>query len=206
MSDGNTSWSQAFQRLITEPGREPERPKPFNPNPPGVVRRGSASHVIFEFLQECPARQFTAQEVIQATGLSRAAASFGLHYLSRNDLIDSIPDGLRNGRWLRYSARKSAQLRVSGDAAQPRDVRLVRRAKVMPETKGSCNPLLEGWYRDLPEFEEPRTVLDGGATTLHKGQQAWAQARTDSRGGCAPAKRDAAEAGNAGSDADLRRK
>lgn len=181
MSDGNTSWSQAFQRLITEPGREPERPKPFNPNPPGVVRRGSASHVIFEFLQECPARQFTAQEVIQATGLSRAAASFGLHYLSRTGQIDAIPDGSRNEKWFLYSAKKGAQLKTSGSVASAREVRLVRDEKAMPEPKESrLEPLRGGWYRDLPAVEDLRTVPTGHGATAHPKALAWAKRRAES--------------------------
>lgn len=181
MSDEKTSWSQAFQRLITEPGRKPERPKPFNPNPPGVVRRGSASHVIFDFLQECQGRQFTAQELIRATGLSRAAASFGLHYLSRTGQIDAIPDGSRNEKWFLYSAKKGAQLKTSGSVASAREVRLVRDEKAMPEPKESrLEPLRGGWYRDLPAVEDLRTVPEGHGVPTHPKALAWAKRRAES--------------------------
>lgn len=181
MSSANTSWSSAFARLIAEPGPDSERPKPFNPNPPGVVRRGSASHVIFEFLQECPARRFTASEVISATGLSRAAASWALHYLSRTGQIDAVPDGSRNEKWFLYCAKKGAQLRASGAAAAAREVRVVRDEKAMPEPKESrLEPLRGGWYRDLPAVENLRTVPAGHGATAHPKALAWAKRRAES--------------------------
>lgn len=78
----------------------------FNPRPPGVIRDGSTTDLVRQFLQHSPARWFTSEEIIGATGRSHAAVSWALLYLRDQGLIDAFPDTQRNPRFLRYRFKK----------------------------------------------------------------------------------------------------
>lgn len=108
MNSPDQRWRIAFSRLVdtSSPDPKPRRGPPFNANPKGVVQRGGGAHLVFEYLAECPGRAFTAGQIQAFTGLSRPAVSWGLYYLSRQGLIETLADP-RNSRYHRYVAQKS---------------------------------------------------------------------------------------------------
>lgn len=79
----------------------------FNPNPPGMVRPGSATDAVLAHLREHSGRFFTEMEITKAIGRSHAATSWGLLYLSRQGLIESVADSRRNPRYRRYRVQKN---------------------------------------------------------------------------------------------------
>lgn len=79
----------------------------FNPNPPGVVRPGSATDAVLAHLRDHPGRWFTESEITKAINRSHAATSWGLLYLSRQQLIESVADAHRNPRYRRYRITKT---------------------------------------------------------------------------------------------------
>ena len=78
----------------------------FNPRPPGVIQPGSASDAVLSILSESPGRFFTCEQLIRATGRSRAALSFALLYLRDQGRIEAFPDAARNPRFLRYRIKR----------------------------------------------------------------------------------------------------
>lgn len=85
--------------VSAKPGPKPER---YNPRPPGVIRGGSATAVILDFLRKNPHRYFTAGVIVKATGCSEKAVSWGLLYLRSLGLIEAVANDLRNSRYLLY--------------------------------------------------------------------------------------------------------
>ncbi len=74
----------------------------YNPRPPGVIREGSATDVVLAFLRNHPRRFFCHYEILSATGRSKVAVDWALIYLKNQDLIECVPDSIRNSRYLRY--------------------------------------------------------------------------------------------------------
>lgn len=108
MNSPDQRWRIAFARLGDSPSTDskPRRSTPTNGHLKGVVQRGGGAHLVFEYLAECPGRAFTAGQIQAFTGLSRPAVSWGLYYLSRQGLIETLADP-RNSRYHRYVAQKS---------------------------------------------------------------------------------------------------
>lgn len=87
-----------LQRLGTRP-----QPPHFNPRPPGVMQ-GGATETVLVYLRAHPGRYFRLGHLIAETGCSRAALGWALIRLQRWGLVETIPDPLRNSRYLRYRA------------------------------------------------------------------------------------------------------
>lgn len=83
-------------------GGKPERPAHFNPRPPGVIRDGSATHAVLEFLRSRPRMFFTHGQIVDATGRTEKSVCWGLLYLRTQGLIDSFEDATRCSRYLKY--------------------------------------------------------------------------------------------------------
>lgn len=81
-----------------------KKPVHFNPRPPGVIRAGSASDVVFRFLQSSPGMRNEAQ-IRWATKRSHSAVSWALIYLISIGKVESVPDVARNTRYKRYRAK-----------------------------------------------------------------------------------------------------
>lgn len=94
------------QSLVSAKPEEPKQ-KPQNPRPPGVIREGSATAAVLNFLRENPHRYHTAGGIVNATGRSAKAVCWGLLYLRSQGQIEAIGDGLRNPRYLLYRQRGS---------------------------------------------------------------------------------------------------
>ena len=91
-------------QLLALAGRAAEPPVPrHNPRPAGVIRRGSATHLVLVALRSRPGfvRHFQIQV---ATGLTPKAIDWALIFLRSRGLIEAVPDGLHS-RYLRYRAK-----------------------------------------------------------------------------------------------------
>jgi hypothetical protein len=95
---------------------EPPAPvRRFNPRPPGVIRPGSATEAVIEFLRAHPGRFFEHHRIVAAVGRSKVATDWALAYLREQGLVEAIADPRRNERYLRYRA-----IRVVCAEAPPR--------------------------------------------------------------------------------------
>lgn len=82
--------------------RSRQEPVKFNPRPPGVIRPGSATDLVYQALRAQPARYFTCGDLIEVTKRSHAAVSWALIYLRRHRLVRVVGDTSRNRNYLRY--------------------------------------------------------------------------------------------------------
>ena len=81
---------------------EPLSQPRFNPRPPGVIRPGSATQAVLNFLRENPARHFSCFDLCRHTQRSLKAVNHACLYLKAQQLIAAYPDSARNPRYLRY--------------------------------------------------------------------------------------------------------
>lgn len=73
--------------------------------PAGVLREGSTTHTVLEYLRRRGGRSFvTRRQILVATGRSQKAVDWALHFLRAVELIETTDDP-RCTRYLRYRAR-----------------------------------------------------------------------------------------------------
>jgi hypothetical protein len=91
-------------QLLALAGRVSEPPaRSFNPRPPGVIRRGSATHLVLVHLRSQPG--FVRHHQLRiAVDRSPKAIDWALVFLRSRGLIEAVPDGLHS-RYLRYRAK-----------------------------------------------------------------------------------------------------
>jgi len=89
MTEKNDLWGLAFGQLVATDDEALATARP-NPSPAGMVRRGSSTQFVWDFLNECRGRFFRAQDIQRATGLSRAAVSWALYYLHCQGLVKTV--------------------------------------------------------------------------------------------------------------------
>lgn len=70
----------------------------------GVLMESGASAAVLKYLRS-ELEYRVAAEIIKGTGRSHAAVSWALLFLRRIGLVESVPDSLRNQRYLRYRAK-----------------------------------------------------------------------------------------------------
>jgi len=92
------------QLALVEPEQPPARR--YNPRPPGVIRPGSATEAVLEFLRAHPGRFFPHHRIVAGAGRSKVATDWALAYLREQGLVEAITDSIRNERYLRYRATK----------------------------------------------------------------------------------------------------
>jgi hypothetical protein len=112
-------WAGLIAQLDAATAR-PTAARP-NPNPPGTIHAGSATHAVLTYLRTVRStsdRWLCRAQLVIATGRSAAAVNWALLYLRQLDLIETVPDGRRVG-YLRYRARCDADAHWTG-AAQAR--------------------------------------------------------------------------------------
>jgi hypothetical protein len=169
-------WGNAFSQL-TQGTAAPESVGRLNPRPAGVVRRGSASHLIFEFLAECPGRWFEAGQIIKFTGLSRPSASWALIYLTRQGYIHATADDARNPQYLKYTAG-GVHVQISECSSEKGAQRLVRDEAALPAVDApGMAAIRRRWDRDLPAVGELRSVPSGHGPSANVGELARTQGR-----------------------------
>lgn len=100
------------QRIIAaanrdlDPGNAPPR---FNPRPPGVIREGSATQQVLQFLEKHTGRYFIRIQIVRATGCSERAVDWALLFLKAQQRIKAVEDTTRNSRYLRYGIAKEGE-------------------------------------------------------------------------------------------------
>lgn len=95
------SWTAEQLRLAE---RFPDALTPrFNPRPPGVIRPGSATQVVLEYLRANRGKYFSHFELMKATGRSREAVTAACIYLRAQGLVATYPDTARNHRYHKYT-------------------------------------------------------------------------------------------------------
>lgn len=104
-SSSSLAWVVAQVQISSQEPRP--RPHRFNPRPPGVIRPGSATEAVLEFLREHPGRFFRHSQIVQGCGRSKVAVDWALAYLRELGLAEAIPDPLRNARYMRYRIVRS---------------------------------------------------------------------------------------------------
>ena len=93
-----------FQAIAYAVSHSSAPPVRFNPRPPGVIREGSASDAVLQFLRSAPGFRNESQ-IIWQTKRSHSAVSWSLLYLQRQGLIEAMPEVHRNARYKRYRAK-----------------------------------------------------------------------------------------------------
>jgi hypothetical protein len=101
MGDSSAWMTQQLLDLAERPAHRSAR---FNPHPPGIFRAGSASDAVLAFLVAHPGRFFRRESIIVRTNRTAKAVDAALLFLRANGLVESIPDTIRNSRYLRYRA------------------------------------------------------------------------------------------------------
>lgn len=104
------SWWLAHQLLAL--GEQRERvevsPPPFNPRPAGVIRDGSATETVLEWMRtRDPAAWWTRGQIMAGTRRTEKSVNWALLYLRSEGYIECIPDGSRNPQYLRYRATRA---------------------------------------------------------------------------------------------------
>lgn len=108
------SFNAFLQQLATASPKVAVVKPRHNPRPPGVIREGSASAAVLEFLRK--SGRFHSEASIRfATGRSHSAVSWALLYLRGLGRIIAVPDTRRNARnnnarYLRYRAATTEEV------------------------------------------------------------------------------------------------
>lgn len=104
------------RQLLALAGRVANAPGArYNPRPAGVIRRGSATHLVLMHLRSRPG--FVRHwQIARDTSLSPKAIDWALIFLRSRGLVDAMPDGLHS-RYLRYRARPGAPMPELGGEA-----------------------------------------------------------------------------------------
>lgn len=81
----------------------PEKPGlRFNPHPPGVIREGSATEAVLQFLAARGGAFFNKEQIVERINRSGKAVDWALIFLRDQELIEAVPDSVRNPRFRRY--------------------------------------------------------------------------------------------------------
>lgn len=157
-------WLIAVAQLANVKRVERKVPK-FNPRPPGVLHAGSASSALLQILRANPTTYYTHGRLMELTGRSHAAVSWGLKYLREHGLVRTVGDTSRNERWLKYAAViGAANVEVAEKPrVKARSERLVRDAQALPESEGQgVAKVRGGGNQSLPAVAGEFQELPGG--------------------------------------------
>ncbi len=104
---GDLSWWVARELLgLGRQALEVAEPRPhYNPKPAGVIRDGSATGAVLDWLvARKPGAWWTRGQIMAGTGRSEKAVNWALLYLRTQGRIECVPDGSRNPQYRRYRA------------------------------------------------------------------------------------------------------
>lgn len=96
----------SHQLRMAERFSEPTSQARFNPRPPGVIRPGSATQAVLDFLRQHPGRHWSHSEIVNQTGLSPKSVDWACIFLRSKGLVICFPDSARNPRYHRYGIPK----------------------------------------------------------------------------------------------------
>ena len=94
------------QQVIRASDRARERAAPprFNPRPAGVIREGSATEAVLEYLRTSKLVYHQHRQIVHGTGRSTKAVCWALIYLRELGHVVATADAERNSRYRRYAA------------------------------------------------------------------------------------------------------
>lgn len=95
-------------QLMVAVSRKPSRAPAFNPRPPGVIRKGSATEAVYKLLKAHPHMAYTHGQIVALTGRSPKAVDWGVLFLRRREMIMCFGDP-RNSRYWVYQLRSRAR-------------------------------------------------------------------------------------------------
>jgi hypothetical protein len=93
---------------------EPTSQPRFNPRPPGVIREGSATWTVLNFLAVNPGKYWNCYQLCQRTGFSIKAVNHACLFLRKQELIQTCPDP-RNVKYLRYAILPKGQKHATNE-------------------------------------------------------------------------------------------
>lgn len=105
--NGGASWWVARELMVMTEGLTAAEPRPpaYNPHPPGVIRSGSATGAVLEWLQSRrPGLWWTRGQIMAGTGRTEKSVNWALLYLRTQGRIECVPNDSRNPNWRRYRA------------------------------------------------------------------------------------------------------
>ena len=108
----SNAWWITHQLLALGKGRDhvDVDATPFNPRPAGVIRDGSATAAVLEWMRARKAGVWwTRGQILAGTGRSEKAVNWALLYLRTQGRIECVPDGSRNPQYRRYRYRAVRQ-------------------------------------------------------------------------------------------------
>jgi len=156
-------FSWAVTQLTNIQPVERKVPK-FNPRPPGVIHAGSASEALLQILRANPTTYFTHGRLMELSGRSHAAVSWGLKYLREQGLVKSVGDTSRNERWLKYAAViGTTDVEIAEKPrTKTRSERVVFDAKALPQPQGpGVAKVRRGGNQSLPPVAGELQELPG---------------------------------------------
>lgn len=106
-----TRMARHLQQRSTDGRRDLPLQQPrYNPCPPGVIRKGSATDAVLSLLEGRPGAWLTHAQILVLTRRSTKSVCWACLYLKSRGLVESTPDDTRNPRYRRYRAvRMQAQ-------------------------------------------------------------------------------------------------
>lgn len=78
------------------------KPQPFNPRPPGIIQKGSATEVVKNLFDASPSRHYTFDMIAAATGRSKPSIDWALTFLRSQTYIEARQNDSRNARYYTY--------------------------------------------------------------------------------------------------------
>ena len=90
-----------------------QKPSAFNPRPPGIIQKGSATEVVKEFFDTRPMGYYTFDMIARETGKSKPSIDWALVFLRSQRYIEAKKNDSRNARYYLYKKASHEQIKSS---------------------------------------------------------------------------------------------
>jgi hypothetical protein len=155
-------WDNILRQLAPQHGGLNLNQPRFNPRPAGLIRNGSATHILLELFRANPGLFFTHSQLRARTGCTVKATDWALIFLRSQQLIECATDDFRNARYLRYRLSKGSHVNKAEISQAPKagGGGVSRNAQAMPgaqvqglsEVRGSGVKICPQWIRNWDRF------------------------------------------------------
>jgi hypothetical protein len=113
-------WDNILRQLAPQHGGLNLNQPRFNPRPAGLIRNGSATHILLELFRANPGLFFTHSQLRARTGCTVKATDWALIFLRSQQLIECATDDFRNARYLRYRLSKGSHVNKAEISQAPK--------------------------------------------------------------------------------------